>query len=433
MAFPAVRDTFDVPRSTLAWALSGYSIASASLLLVAGRLADRISARRVFLAGVALFATTCAGAAIAPAADWLIAARTGQGFATALMVPSSLALALREFPASRMSMGVAIWGGLAAISGASSAPISGAIVDLASWRWVFGALAPIAFVVFALGRHFLREEDRTGRDANKGPLDMVGAPMGALAVGLVVAVLLKGAAWGWTSAAVLGAAGAAILLVVGVIHRSRSHPAPLVDLSLFSIRRFAVAGSLVAVFNMATTGYWFAGPVFLQEIWGWSILHSGLAIAAGPLAHLLLARPAGRWADDGHHRLLLISGSGMAAVAMGMFAWRLGDSGNYWTDFFPWTVLVGISGAFAWATFTSAALLDVDEDRYGQANGLALTVRQMGAALGVAIVVALVGDSSMASANHFRWAFGALMIACLVCAAALTLLYPARDTKQVGL
>lgn len=113
---------------------------------------------------------------------------------------------------------------------------------------------------------------------------------------------------------------------------------------------------------------------------------------------------------------------------MGLLAWRLGESGNYWTDLFPGTVLVGVSGAFAWATFTSAALLDVDEDRYGQANGVALTVRQMGAALGVAVVISLVGDSSLATANDFRWAFGALMIACLVCATALTLFFPAQDS-----
>lgn len=430
VAFPAVQDTFDVSRSTLGWALSGYSIASASVLLLAGRLADRISARRVFLAGVALFGLACLVAAISPTSAWLIAARTGQGFATAMMVPSSLALALREFPASRMSMGVAIWGGLAAISGASSAPISGAVVDLASWRWVFGALGPAAFIVFAVSRIVLADDTKPARRAGQAPLDLIGAPMGAAAVGLVVAVLLKGAAWGWTSAAIIGAGIAALLLGLGVVLRSRTHPAPLLDLSLFSIRRFAVAGSLVAVFNIATTGYWFAAPVFLQEIWGWSILRSGLAIAPGPLAHLALARPAGRWADDGHHRRLLIIGTLLAAVAMAMMAWRLTPTGSYWVDLFPWSILVGVSGALAWATFTSAALVDVDEGRYGQANGVALTVRQMGAALGVALVIALVGDSSVATADNFRWAFAALTVSCLVCAGALAALYPKRTATS---
>lgn len=434
VAFPAVQETFDVSRTTLGWALSGYSIASASLLLVAGRLSDRISARRVFLAGIALFAATCLAAAVAPTTGWLIAARTGQGFATAMMVPSSLALALREFPASRMSMGVAVWGGLAAISGASSAPISGLIVDLASWRWVFGALGPTACVVFVLSRHFLREEIRPrsagSNDDTSGPLDLVGAPMGAVAVGLVVAILLKGSAWGWTSAVIIGAGVAAVMLAMGVIHRSRTHPSPLLDLSLFRIRRFAVAGGLIAIFNIVTTGYWFAAPVFLQEVWGWSIASAGLAIAAGPVAHLVLAVPAGRWADAGHHRALLISGSLLGAVAMGLLAWRLDESGNYWTDLFPSTLLVGISGALAWATFTSAALLDVDEARYGQANGVALTVRQMGAALGVAIVIALIGDSSAATANDFRWAFVALTAAALVSATALAIFYPRPHDQQ---
>ncbi len=427
VAFPAVQESFDVSRSTLGWALSGYSIAAASLLLVAGRLADRISPRRVFLAGIALFAITSFAAAISPGVGWLIAARTGQGFATAMMVPSSLALALPEFPQSRMSMAVAIWGGLAAISGASAAPISAAVVDLAHWRWVFGALGPIALALYLFGRQFLKERPTPSESSDDGPLDLLGAPMGAVAVGLVVAVLLKGSVWGWTSSFVLGALAAGLALAYGVVVRSRTHPAPLLDLSLFSIRRFAVAGSLIAVYNMATTGFWFAAPLFLQEIWGWSILASGLAIAPGPLAHLVMARAAGRWGDHGHHKMLLILGVSTAAIAMAMMSWRLTEEGNYWTDLFPWALLIGVSGALAWATFTSAALLDVDEGRYGQANGVALTIRQMGAALGVAMVIALVGDSTMATAQNFRLAFGALTIACISCALLLALLYPSRE------
>lgn len=429
VAFPSVAESFDVPRSTLGWALSGYSIASASLLLVAGRLSDRISARRIFLTGIALFGVMCVAAAVAPRVEVLIAARTGQGLSTAMMVPSSLALALREFPASRMSMAVALWGGLAAISGASSAPISAGIIELGSWRWVFAGLGPVAFLVFIAVLRILVDPAPVERKEgeSQAPLDLLGAPMGALAVGLVVAVLLKGAAWGWTSAGVVAALSASVLLGLGVVRRSRTHPAPLLDLSLFRIRRFAVAGGLVAIFNMATSGYWFATPVFLQEVWGWGVLESGLAIAAGPIVHLLLAQPAGKWADSGNHRLLLIMGCGVGAFAFAMMSWRMTSDGNYWTDLFPWTVLVGASGALSWATFTSAALVDVDEDRYGQANGISLTMRQMGAALGIAIVIAVVGDSASTSATDFRIAYGVLAGACVVCAAGLALLYPARN------
>jgi len=368
-------------------------------------------------------------AAAAPVVGVLIAARTGQGMATALMVPSSLALALREFPASRMSMGVAVWGGLAAISGASSAPISAVIIQLGSWRWVFALLGPAALIVLVLVRHVLNEAPSAASTAGRpdAPLDVLGAPMGAISVGLVVAVLLKGAAWGWTSTAVIASLVVAVLFAVGVVVRSRTHPAPLLDLSLFKIQRFAAASSLVAVFNMATTGYWFATPVFLQTVWGWSVLESGLAIAAGPIAHLVLARPAGRWADEGHHRVLMISGCGLAAVAFGMITLLLSDDGNYWTDLFPWTVLVGFSGALSWATFTSAALVDVDQERYGQANGISLTVRQMGAALGVAVAIAVIGDSAGASAADFRVAYAVLAGACVVCAAGVAAFYPHRS------
>lgn len=375
----------------------------------------------------------CIAAAIAPSVEVLIAARTGQGLGTALMVPSSLAIALREFPPSRMSMGVAAWGGLAAISGASSAPISAAIIQLGSWRWVFAGLGPAALAVFALSYRLLLVPEPTSKDvsasakpARSEPLDVIGAPMGAIAVALVVAVLLKGSTWGFTSVAVISALVVAVLLGVGVVVRSRTHPAPLLDLSLFKIRRFAAASSLVAVFNMATTGYWFVTPVFLQTIWDWSILESGLAIAAGPVAHLLFAKPAGRWADAGNHRVLLIVGCAIGAFALAMLTWRMTEDGNYWTDLFPWTVLIGVSGALSWATFTSAALVDVDQERYGQANGISLTVRQMGAALGVAITIAVVGDAADASANDFRVAYGALTVACMVCAVGLAAFYPTK-------
>jgi hypothetical protein len=251
--------------------------------------------------------------------------------------------------------------------------------------------------------------------------------MGAISTGLVVAVLLKGSAWGWGSAAVVGALVVAVLLAAGVVVRSRTHPAPLLDLSLFSSRRFAAASTLVAVFNMATTGYWFVTPVFLQTIWGWGVLSSGLAIAAGPLTHMLLARKSGTWADLGNHRLLMISGCAIAALALAMMAWRMGESGNYWIDLFPWTLLIGVSGALSWATFTSAALVDIDADRYGQANGISLTVRQMGAALGVAVAIAVIGDSTAASANDFRVAYGVLAAACVVCGVGVAAFYPRSD------
>ena len=122
------------------------------------------------------------------------------------MVPSSLAVALREFPASRVSMAVAVWGGLAAIYGSSAAPISAGIIEIGGWRWMFVALVPAGLVVFAASQRLLHEASAADKAARRGdgaPLDVIGAPMGALSVGLVVAVLLKGSAWGWTSIAVL--------------------------------------------------------------------------------------------------------------------------------------------------------------------------------------------------------------------------------------
>lgn len=423
VAFPSILADFDIRRTTLGWALSGYSIASASLLLVAGRLADRIGGRRVFLVGAAVFTGGALVAGLAQTVEVLIIARVGQGFGAALMIPSSLSLALTGFPAARHSLAIAVWGGMAAIAGASGPPVGAVLVELGSWRWVFLATLPIG-VAMLVGGGLLLDRSVPPRDGQT--LDLLASPIAAVGAALLVAVLLEGGSWGWTDPRILAAATAALGCFVLVVRRSRHHPTPLLDLSLFKDRRFVVASSLISVFNAANGGYWLAAPLLLQGVWGWSVVKTGIAITPGPLTHLLFSPLGGRLADRGHHRLLMAVGSLSAATGIAWIAVFVG-TGDYWLTIFPAGVLTGLSGALAWPTFTSAALLGVPQEKYGAANGVSLTMRQFGGAFGVAATLAALGPAATATIDDFRRAWIISATALALCALVLWVTYPARD------
>jgi EmrB/QacA subfamily drug resistance transporter len=421
VAFPSMQAGLETSRATLAWTVTGYAIASASLLLVAGGMADRIGGRRIFLIGLSLFAlgATCSG--LAPSVGLLIAARVIQGFGSALMIPSSITLALLEFPTQRRSIAIAVWGGFAALAGAGGPPIGGALTEYLGWRWIFLGTIPICLSVLVLGLAILpRTPPRSGRE----PLDLPGAFLAALGAALVVTVMLQGSRWGWTDGLILAGGLLAVLSWSSLVFWSRRHRMPVLDLDVLRNRRFTVASLTFLVFNMATAGYWLAAPLFLQGVWGWSVLGAGLGIIPGPITHALTARPAGRLADRGHHRSLMIAGTLAAAIGMIGISLRLGPTGNYWTDLFPFSIIIGLSGSLGWATFTSSALVDIQPDRYGRANGLSLTLRQFGAAFGIALVIALLGTGATATADDFRRAWIASAICVLLCTAAVVALYP---------
>lgn len=423
VGFPVISADLDVERTTLAWTISGYAIAAAALLLPAGRAADRIGGKRVFIGGLTLFTVGSLISAMAPDVGILIGARVLQGMGSASMIPSSLSIALYEFPLQRRSFAVAIWGAVAAIAGASGAPIGAFLIEFGSWRLVFVLLTVLGLATIAAGIVYLRDPPRgpvTGR------VDLISGPLASAAVGLVIAALLQSDDWGWSDPRIITALCAAPVLLGIVVIRSRVHPNPLVDLGLFRHRSFVVASSMTTLYNAATGGYWLAAPLFLQTIWGWSVLASGLAIAPGPLTHLLSARAMGHLAERGMHRMLMIGGTLVTACGMGSLALLVTASSSYWTTILPAALLTGLGGAMAWPTFTSAALLDVPSDQYGQANGVNLTMRQLGGAMGIAIVITIIGNGATAELSSFRTVWASLGIALVASSALLAWAYPRR-------
>lgn len=400
VAFPSIEESFDgTPRSTLAWAITGYSIGSAALLLLAGRLADIYGRRRIFLIGITSFAVASLGCGLAPTAGWLIGLRLVQAIGGSFMVPTSLSLMLPMFPVSRRALAVGVWGAAGAVAGAAGPPIGAAIIEIADWRWIFFINVPIGLVIIGLGWVTLPELKGDRADVR---IDLFGIPVGTVGVALFTLGLLQTSRWGWTDWRVLLCFALAPVLLAELVRRSRRHPEPLLDLSLFEHTSFNVASAAILVFNLGVSAAWFAAPVYFQTVWDWSVLRAGLAVIPSPIVVLVLSRYAGTIADRGHLRAGIIAGMTAAAAALLAMGLLLDSEPNYWSAYFPFALVYGAGLAFAWAMLTGAALVGIDERLYGAANGASLTARSVGSALGVAVVIAIVGGVGDGANDDWR-------------------------------
>jgi EmrB/QacA subfamily drug resistance transporter len=385
IAFPEIaRDFSDSSVASLSWVLNGYAVIYAALLVPVGRLADLVGRRRVFLTGLALFTAFSMAAAIAPTPELLIAARVLQGAAAAALVPTGLALLLPEFPPAQRATAVGIWGAVAAVSAALGPPLGGLIVEVADWRWVFAVNLPIGIAGLVAGARVLRES----RDPDRTRLPDA---VGAAAVGLLALGLVQGEDWGWGSARVLGAFAASAAFGAVAINRSRSHPAPVFELDLWRVRSFAVANAGMLLFSVAFYAMLFANVLFLAEVWQYDILKAGLAISPGPLTAVGFALVGGRIADRRGQRAVLVPGTLLFAVSMGWAMLTAGTSPDYLGVFLPAMIVGGAGVGLTYPALSSAAAASLPPARFATGAALNMTARQVGAVLGVALVVAVVG------------------------------------------
>lgn len=429
VAFPSIEASFaDVPRTTLAWVLTSYSIGTASLLLLAGRLADLFGRKRVFLIGITTFAVGSLAAGLAPHVGLLIGARAVQSVGGALMLPTSLALALPGFPASRRSLAVSIWGSFAALAGGIGPPAGAGLIALGGWRAIFFLNIPVVVIVVLLGRKYLKESNEPQSGIR---LDFVSVPLGSIALAALTLGVLEGDHWGWTSWKVLTCFIAAVGMFVIVVMRSRVHPQPLLDLALFRRRRFSGAAMTTLIFNMPVSGFWFATPLFMQTVWKYSVLKSGLALIPTPIVVFAAANLSGRMSDKGMIKrmvnggVLLVIGAGV-----GMY-FSLGETPNYWVGYFPFAVLYGLGLGLAWSTITAASLIGVEPQRFGAANGTITTFRTFGSAIGVSMVIAVSGSAGVTgSVAAFHRVYLTISLVFFLVLAVWFFAYPKDEKRQ---
>ena len=420
VAFPDMQASFpDVRISELSWVLNGYNIVFAAFLVLAGRLADLLGRRRVYLAALALFTVASLACALAPTVGWLIGLRVLQAVGAAFLVPSSLALVLQAYPQDERARAVATVAAVGALAAGIGPALGGLLVEADSWRWVFLVNVPVGVAGYLLGRTRLLESRQAGR--RRVP-DVPGAIAFAVAIGALVLAIVQGEEWGWGSTWTVEAFAAAAVLGVIVVRRCSRHRSPIVDLTLFRDRGFSVANAASIVAAAGFFSYTLVNVLYLTEVWRYSVLEAGLAITPGPVVAIACARPAGRIADRVGQRPVLVGGGLLWGAAVLWFAERVGPAPAFLAEWLPGMVLLGIGAGLLFPTLSAVAVASAPGAGFGVATAVNTVARQVGAALGVAVVVAIIqagaGDPAAALRafdDAWRFAGAALAAAGLCC------------------
>jgi EmrB/QacA subfamily drug resistance transporter len=388
IAFPSIeRDFVGTSDATLSWVLSAYAIVTAALLIPAGRLADLLGRKRLFMAGLVTFVVASALCAAAPGAGWLIGARVVQAAGGAVLMPTSLALLLAEFSGRRRAVAVAIWSATGAVAAGAGPPIGGLLVQ-ASWRWVFLVNLPIGLVTAVIAARILSESrDPEGK---RFP-DLAGAVMLVLASSALMLAIVQGQSWGWTSPRITALFAGSVVLAAGFVYWSSRHPAPVLELGLFRARAFSAANIAGTLFFAAFGAMLLASVLFLTRVWHEDILTAGLQISPGPISAAAFAVPGSLLSRRfGEHTIAAI-GSVLFAVAGLWWLRTVGLQPHYASEFLPGWLIGGAGVGFVIPTLASASAAALPPSRFATGSAVYGMTRQFGLALGIAVLIAVLG------------------------------------------
>ncbi|HEY1596443.1 MAG TPA: DHA2 family efflux MFS transporter permease subunit [Thermoleophilaceae bacterium] len=405
IAFPDIRASFpDSSLASLSWVLNAYNVVFAALLVPAGRVADIVGRRRLFFIGLITFLAASAVCGAAGSVDMLIAARVVQAAGAAVLIPTSLGLLLPEFPLERRATATALWGATGAVAAAAGPSLGGVLVHATDWRLVFFVNIPIGLAALIPARGLLRESKQEG-----GSLpDALGTVLLTLGVAAVSLGIVKGPAWGWGDDRTIAALVVGVLLLVAVVYRSSTHRAPIFELSLFKVRSFSVAVTGTFLFSLAFYALLLCNILFLTEVWHYSILKAGFAVTPGPIMAALSAALAGRFADRYGQRVLAVPGPLVFATGCVLFALTLGTVPDYVGNYLPATLLTGIGVGMSFASFSSAAVAELPPTRFATGSAIASCLRQIGAVLGISVLIALLGSGQSLATFHHAYALMAI-------------------------
>jgi MFS family permease len=327
----------------------------------------------------------------------LIAARIAQAIGAATVVPCSLAIVMEAFPARERSHAVALWTAVAALAAGVGPSVGGVLVSAADWRLVFLVNLPIGVIGIVLASRALIESRAPGR--RRIP-DMFGALMLAAVIAALTLAIVQGNAWGWTSARVLALFAAMLVLGAAFVWRCSWHRLPVLDLALFRARGFALANGVTVIAGAGFFAYTLANVLFLTGVWRYSILDSGLAMTPGPIVAVLVAVPASRLVDRFGHRAVLVPALLIWAGGMIFFATTLASRPAFASEWLPGMAMLGAGAGGAFPTASSAAVNSAPGERFATATAINSVARQVGAVLGVALLIAILGSGASASCRR---------------------------------
>jgi EmrB/QacA subfamily drug resistance transporter len=387
VALPNLHTSFaSASLGQLTWIITAYAVMFAALLPAAGRLADVIGRRRLFLYAVIGFTLTSLADGAAPNVDLLIAFRAVQGLMAAGMIPASLALILAYTPAAQRTAAVGTYGAISSLAAAIGPSIGGVLVDAWGWRSIFLVNVPLGIIIAA------RTARKLSRDAPSGRRlpDPIGTIAVAAGLGAIVVGLTQGSTWGWHSASVISPiVGGVVALAVGLAV-SRSHPAPAIEWDLWRESRQFVGTNLTSLlFGSALYSYMLGSLLYLTSIWRYSELKAGLALTPGALAAAVGAVLVGRRVPLPKQWIAAVSGAVLFVVSLvGMHLWLESTPafGEVWV---PLGVVGGLGIGATLTVRSGSVAVSVPPQRFAAGTGLLMMARQMGGALGIAALAAV--------------------------------------------
>ena len=382
VALPVIQRDLGASFPTMQWVVSGYALFLAALLLVGGALGDRLGLRRVYVAGIILFAGASLLCGLARNAEELVVARAVQGIGGALLVPGSLALLNAAFAPEERAKAIATWSALAAVVPGLGPWVGGWLVDVLSWRWIFFINIPLALAtvfVLTISVREIRHADGPQRS------DWAGAITATLGLGGVVFGCIESARLGFTHPAVLTGlvVGAALLIVFCLIEQRVQQP--MMPLELFRSATFTGANLVTLFLYFGLGGTFFFLPFLLIEVRGFSATGAGAVILPMILCIVLLSRKAGALATKIGARSMLVAGPLLAAVGFLMFGF-VGAQGDYWLDLFPAAMFVGLGLAATVAPLSTTVMSAAASSRSGIASGINNAVSRTASLLAIPVL-----------------------------------------------
>lgn len=398
VALPSIGADFDLSESAIQWVISGYAVFFAGFLIVGGRAADRFGARTLFISGLVLFGVASLAGGLAAHPALLLVARAAQGIAAAALQPAIIKLINTSFAAgAQRNRALAVWGTVGA-SGLAAGVIIGGLLSTASWRWVFLINLPLALIGgVAATRYLLRNETRTTRPLNVPSAVLVTAAMLAAALGLTWA-----ASEGWHDITTVGAIGAAIVLMAGFILNDRRNKRPLVDRALLRTRTLVIGCGATALYMASVGNEFFVVTLLLQQDRGFGPLAAGLAFL--PLAVMITVgnAVAGRIVGPLGVRKTLTLAFAIDALGLLLLALQINGDG-YVLNLLPGLLVSGLGHGITYTAMFIAGTQDLHDDDQGIGSALMTTSQYLAGALGIAVLVLVLGLAP--GKAEFGWAF----------------------------
>jgi EmrB/QacA subfamily drug resistance transporter len=397
----------------LSWVLNAYAIVYAALLVLFGRLADRYRRERGFLLGVGVFVAASAACGAATSVAMLVAFRVVQAAGAALLTPTSLGLILATSTPERRHGAVRAWaavGGIAAALG----PVVGGLLVAASWRWVFLVNVPVGLLALVVGWRRLPLVP-----GHPVPVpDALGALLITGGIGALTLGLVNGGTWGWASAqTIIALAGACLALALFAVHAVR-HRNPLIDRALFRLRPFTGASTVALLFSAAFGAMLLSRVLWAQDVWHWSALVTGLSIAPGPIMVPLFSfLVAGKLIARLGPGPVIAAGSTIFAAGAAWWALAIGLRPDYVGDMLGGMLLTGIGVGLTLPTLIATGSSSLPPQSFATGSAVVNMFRQIGLAVGVAVLIAVLGSPRSPAGTLAAYQRASIVIAAIALAA----------------